>query len=266
MTGAAKSVVRALLPEPAYRSYRTRRIHFQIRRFQPRVIRHTYGRHDLLVRLEDPLGEGWYDRDWPQPPEVDFLSEHLGAGARVFDLGAHQAVVALMLARTVDPGPVIAVEAEPHNARLAQRNRDLNDARNLTIVHAAAAERPGMIRFAEGLNGRVDETSKWGKVQVPAVTIDQLTQQYGAPDVVFIDIEGYEFKALQGARHTLKRGPAWVVEVHTPHLVDADVGDILDTFPQYRLYAASDRDDRRFRPLDECRQVMAERFFLIALP
>jgi FkbM family methyltransferase len=266
MIASAKRLARAVLPAPLYHSYRKRRVRFEIRRFRPRVLKHTYGQHDLVIRIEDPLGEGWYDRDWPQLAEIDFLSEHLRPGARVFELGAHQAVLALMLARTVAPGPVIAVEAEPHNAQLAQHNRDLNDARNLTIVNAAAADRPGMIRFTEGLNGHVAETSKWGTVNVPAVTIDQLAHKYGAPHAVFLDIEGYEFKALLGAPRTLKRRPAWFLEVHTPALVGASVGELLAMFCEYRLYAAATGEDRQFLPLHECRHLTADRFFLVALP
>ncbi len=62
------------------------------------------------------MAEGWYDHDW-----VDVMNEitllrksRLKVGARVFDIGAHQAVVALLLSRTVGPtGEVIAVEADP---------------------------------------------------------------------------------------------------------------------------------------------------------
>jgi FkbM family methyltransferase len=266
MIAACKKAARTVLPPPLYQSYRRFRVKLEVRRFRPRIVRHIYGQHELTIRLEDPLGEGWYDRNWPQLPEIEFLAGHLRPGARVFDLGAHQAVVALMLARTVDPGPVIAVEAEPHNAQVAEHNRTLNHAANLTIVNAAVARRPGLVQFAEGLNGHVDETSKWARVEVRAVTIDQLTDHYGQPDLVFIDIEGYEFRALLGATRTLQRRPAWSVEVHSPHIVDASVSDLLDLFHGYRLFAADDGDDRRYKPLHECRDVLADRFFLLALP
>src|SRR5947209_4100963 len=84
---------------------------------------------------------------------------------RVFDLGAHQGVIARMIAAQVRPGGrVLAVEAEPHNAKVARRNAELNDAENLLVVHAAGAERSGTLSFGEGLNGSVDERAATGTV------------------------------------------------------------------------------------------------------
>jgi FkbM family methyltransferase len=266
MIAAAKRFARAVTPLPVYGEYRRQRIRHQIRRYRPRIVRHTYGNHDLTISLEDPLAQGWYDRDWRQLAELDFLAEHLPRGARVLDLGAHQGVVALMLARTVDPGVVIAVEAEPHNARVADTNRRLNEATNLTIVNAAVAERNGTVFFAEELNGHVDQSSRGGTVEVPAVTIDELVRRYGAPDVLFMDIEGYEYKALQAARQALAARPACFVEVHTPWLGDAGPEQVLDMFSGYQLYAAADDQSREFRPLNQCRELLADRFFLVALP
>jgi FkbM family methyltransferase len=40
---------------------------------------------------------------------------------------------------------------------------------------------------------------------VEAITIDNLTQKYGSPDVVFVDIEGFEAHALQGRDTSIDR-------------------------------------------------------------
>ena len=74
---------------------------------------HNYGAGTLKVLLVDPLSEGWYDVDWAELPEIAALRNSLlRPGARVFDLGAHQGVVAMMLAREVgERGLIVAVEA-----------------------------------------------------------------------------------------------------------------------------------------------------------
>src|SRR5262249_47043967 len=156
-------------------------------------VNHTYGGFPFRIVISDPLAQGWYDCDWPVQPEIALLSQHrLRPGARVFDLGAHQCVVALMLARTVGlQGSVIALEANSHNARVGQRNRDANEAPQLQVLHAAVAERSGSITFNEGLNGRVDDgTGEWGRVEVPAYSIDDLADKHGTPDLLFLDVEG----------------------------------------------------------------------------
>ncbi len=56
----------------------------------------------MTVSLEDGLAQGWYDYDWPEVPEITLLGKNsLKPGAKVFDIGAHQGVVALMLAKIV---------------------------------------------------------------------------------------------------------------------------------------------------------------------
>lgn len=262
-----------LLPHPVYRMIRSRRIARMISGYAPRIVEHSYGPHRLRVSLEDPLAEGWYDRDWPELSELRKLRELgvLRSGIRVFDLGAHQAVVALMLAREVgDEGWVLAVEAEPHNAAVARRNAELNGARRLTVINAAAADHPGQISFAEGLNGRVDASTKRGNVTVRAVTVDMLADEHGTPDLVFIDVEGYEGRVLAGAPRTLAGGmTTFLVEVHVGSLVDADAQGIVNAFgDRYDVVIADEGGENgateAWRFADG--ELPAGRFYLIAKP
>lgn len=79
------------------RSWRVRRL---IRTYRPHVVEHTYGAERLKVYLADPMAQGWYDSDWPELPELARLRQsRLRPGARVFAVGAHQGVVAAMIAR-----------------------------------------------------------------------------------------------------------------------------------------------------------------------
>ena len=200
-------ISRRVFPHPVHRLMRKHRVARAIRRFPPRTHEGTYGGHALTIRLEDPLAEGWYGHDWPVLPEIEALRPRL-PGATVFDLGAHQAVVALMLAREVGPtGKVLAVEGEPHNTWIAQQNVDLNGAENLTVLGAAVDREEGEVPFAESLNGSVDTSTRLGNVMVQARTIDGLAHSFGIPDVVFIDIEGYEGRALWGAEKVIASAP-----------------------------------------------------------
>lgn len=269
VSSSLNRVARRVLPHSLYRRYRRRKIASSIASYDPHEVTHEYGGHTFRIHLADPLAAGWYDRDWKEPEVISFLREHgvLVPGARVFDIGAHQAVVALMLTRNVgDSGQVVAVEAEPHNARIAAVNRDLNSARNLTIIHAAGAAAEGFTSFAEGLNGHVDQGTAPGNVTVPTVTVDGLAEEYGAPDLVLIDVEGYEGNVLKGAVSTLANGStSFVVEVHdTITDYDGSARAIADCFLGFDRYLAMNDDDpfealRGSPPADE-------RFFLLAIP
>jgi FkbM family methyltransferase len=205
-------------------------------------------------------------------PEIRVLQRHaLRTGARVFDLGAHQGVVALMLADAVGPdGRVVAVEASPRNFAAASRNLALNPMPQVRLVNAAVADAPGRLWFGLGLNGNVDDGSRgWGRVEVPAVTIDELSRDHGWPDVLFMDVEGFECAALAGAAATLARTPDCFVEVHVGHRLEryhGSVEQVLAFFPddRYELFAASETV-KEFAPLGADSPLRQDRFFLLAI-
>src|SRR5262245_9748084 len=147
MWTGVKSAVRRTLPKgirQAIQWWRLRRLQSD---FEKRIVSHRYGEVVLRVELADPLARGWYDHDWTLPPEFALLrGSHLKPGAVVFDIGAHQGIVSLMLGQEVgQAGKVIAVEALPHNAAAAARNRDLNAMPWVEVVSAAISANDGKL-------------------------------------------------------------------------------------------------------------------------
>lgn len=263
-------------PGPVYRVVRQRRVRAKAARYPRRVATHWYGGSRFSVRLADPVGETWYDHNWTNLPEIGFLrTSRLKRGATVFDLGAHQAVVALMLSAEVgSEGKVVAVEAEPHNAAVARENLRLNRVSNIDVLHAAVSEVAGFVQFAEGLNGHVDSASRRaGRIRIPAVTIDQLAARYGDPDVIFLDVEGYEARALSGAKTTLGRAHSDVfIEVHIGCGLEAAHGSWQDLIAPlrangYDLYLAVGdlSSEYRFEPIDPTVVLPQRRSYLIGL-
>jgi FkbM family methyltransferase len=275
-----KCLAERLLPASWLRGLRVWKFRWERRRYGERLVEHTYAGDRFKVVIASPYGER-YDRDWPELAEIAMLREgRLRPGARVFDLGASYGVIAMMLASAVGPdGEVIALEAHPADLALAQRNRDLNGLGHLDCLHAAVARSSGEIVF--GLNGQIDDGQrKWGDLRVPAWSIDDLAAKYGVPDVVFIDVEGFEHEALLGARETLRAGPDWFVEVHPQELAryGADsYRQIVECFDRsrYDLFAARDelslldgeilQSPNSFSPIEEVTSgALDKRFFLIA--
>lgn len=243
-----------------------------LKTFERRVATHRFGGIELTVSLCDPVGAEWYDHDSGNLAEITFFKESgaLKDGAVVFDLGAHQAVVALQLATHVGPtGRVVALEANPHNARVANENVALNGARNLTILHAAAASEDGVLEFNESLNGQVDGgAGTHGKVQVKSRSIDSLVREFGTPDIVYVDVEGFECAVLDGAGASRDRIPNWFVEVHGGAGLEkfgGSVDKLLGYFPADRFKRHFCRSDEGpFIPLSETGSLEGTRWFFIA--
>lgn len=245
-----ESLARVLVPHPLWRRLRAWKMQRILSRFRPYLVEHDYAGVRLKVRIADPLARGWYDHPWEPMHEVDLLrSAGLGPGARVFDVGAHQGVVAMILAHHVGPaGEVVAIEALPHNAQMCEANRDLNSLRQIRVESAAIADHPGELEVTIDLNAHVGHrTSTITTVRVPAVTIDDLADKYGQPDVLFIDVEGYECHALRGARRVLARSPDCYVEIHQGCGLESAGGTLAGVFDffsieRYTLRVWSDGD------------------------
>ncbi len=267
---AAKKILSALLPMAAYyklvRFCRAR----VLRSFQPRVIERVYGGFPLKVQFRDATGQGWYDCDWPLPGEMrQFFGRSIKPGARVFDLGAHQAVVALMLARQVQPGgSVIAVEGDPWNAAIARENQLLNDAENLAILLTAVADQE---------NGEIPDSAAemnrmydWSQCGVPRSTIDGIASRHGQPDLVYMDIDGYEIHALRGAARVLAGNADWFVEVHVKAGLENEGGtwqEVLAFFPpdRYERLISEPGRNGAYVPFDPQSPILQSRFFMVAL-
>lgn len=210
-----KSIIRSLVPEAVYDRFRRAKQQRMTSRFTPYDVEHSYGGRRFKMHIADPVGAEWYDHDEEKTPEIEFLERYDLTGATVFDLGAHQCLVAMLLAElTGKQGRVIAVEANEHNQQVAMRNLALNGALNVTCLHALISSGKMAMSIDGGLNGRARRAS--GSVpQVAMLTIDQMRERFGQPALVFLDIEGHEIEALAGATETLLNGRThWFIELH----------------------------------------------------
>lgn len=288
MPATLQSMLRPFVPSWAWEQLRQikartrlRRFRSELARFSTRLAHHSYGGIPLAVWITDAVAEEWYEHDWPVGNEIAFLRRsRLTTGARVFDLGAHQGVVALQLAHIVGSrGAVLAVEAHPHNARVGIRNRDRNGMPWLTILNAAVSDRPGSLTLdATVLNPKIGQVGRVGQLEVPAVTIDELSASHGVPDVVLIDVEGHECAALRGAQGLLasQTPPDLLIEVHAGcglEELGGTVEDVLRLIPsgKYQLFLANGAcesvacDAGEFRPFRPDDPAIRARFFLGAL-
>ncbi len=156
-------------------------------------------------------------------PEVSaWLAECVRPGMTVYVVGGHIGIHVLYIARLMQGGGHVDVfEGWPDNYATLQRNIDLN--RHLTVEINAQpvciTAVPGTVRMAQGsADGKhhIAAAADESVLEVPAVTLDVFWQSTNqCPDVILIDIEGYEPDALTGGEALLAAcKPILVLEHH----------------------------------------------------
>jgi FkbM family methyltransferase len=267
-----RSIAVRLLPSTVQRVIRRWLNESRRTAFKKRIIRRRYGDFCPLVELVDHKGADWYDYDRGLDPEIVFLKQRgLVPKACVFDVGAHQGVVALALAQIVGPaGRVLAVEANSFDARAAKRNAHLNGFQQVNVLNVAVASRRGTVALLDSGRVAISDPSR-PAVDVEAQSLDDLAIRYGTPAVLFVDVDGFENQVLQGATEVLKTRPACYVEVHSellPRYGDR-AEETVAFFPEYdyELWASHEMrtSHRVFQPMDRARFDFSRGFHLLAI-
>lgn len=159
----------------------------------------------------------------------------LGSAARkliqpgdvVYDIGANIGYISLLSARlNGKSGKVFTFEALPANVDRLRKNILINALESrIMVTHAAVIDAVQPVTFlthpsgamgkALGSAGRDEEYN--GRITVPGLALDAFVydENHPAPDVIKMDIEGGEGKALAGMPHLLaEKRPILLIELH----------------------------------------------------
>jgi FkbM family methyltransferase len=204
-----------------------------LRRVAPsrQVIRATVGGVRYALQTEDLI-------DY----RIAYLSAHAGdviacldgvigdRNAVLWDVGANVGAVSLPLARRHPDLAIEAFEPSPAVIPRLRRNLALNDdlAARIRLHEIALCDRVGSVDFypsAESGNGGVGTLMRGANtertpVRVSAQAGDALIESGAArpPDVLKIDVEGFEYEVLSGLRrHLTQRRDLVVIFEHEPY-------------------------------------------------
>jgi FkbM family methyltransferase len=200
-----------------------------------------------------------------EPHVAATLDRLLGPGDVFVDVGANVGYHTFRaVARVGGDGRVVAVEANPENARLIAHTIEVNAVTNVELVPMALAGGRGYVDFGThvGSNGGFLPAGTTGSGRgtiVPTMALDDLG--LASVSVVKIDVEGAEAIVVDGAQETIERQrPTFVMEfsqemtarvsarppeVHLQRFVDAG----------YSI-AIIDRDTAQARRVDSVQQLL----------
>lgn len=147
----------------------------------------------------------------------------------VFDIGAHIGLVSLPMSQQIDDsGRVYAFEPATVNRNYLNYHLKRNRIQNVDVVPVlVGAENKNQVDFYEldddtGMNSVVpiQKTGNFQAVQKNQVTLDTFCEAHQLkPEVIKIDVEGYEIDVLKGAQNILQRYPIELyLSVHPAHL------------------------------------------------
>jgi FkbM family methyltransferase len=161
-------------------------------------------------------------------PEQRFLIDLDLSGKVVFDVGAYEGVLTLFFA--VSAEQVISYEPNPLSIKALRRNIELNQLENVTVRHVGLGANPrcAVMIWNPAMAGAatVDDTSMAHsigsrkhavreEIQITTLDQDMVDARLPVPDLIKIDVDGYELPVLEGAQALLRRAnPALFLEMH----------------------------------------------------
>ncbi len=132
----------------------------------------------------------------------------------VIDIGANIGWYSLVLSSGSKP-QVISFEPDPFNFSLLQDNISLNKKDNIQAFNKAVSDQPGVMtlylykNYNLGRHSAIRQRNSIGSEEVETIQLDSFLENKALGDkkirLIKIDIEGYEFAAMSGAKEALQR-------------------------------------------------------------
>ncbi|MBA7599970.1 hypothetical protein ES703_07016 [subsurface metagenome] len=173
---------------------------------------------------------------------TETLQGELRGGDCVLDIGANIGYYALMEARLVGPqGKVYAIEPVPHNIQLLQDSVQLNNYGNIEIFQQAIGQHDGTLPLY------ISDHPNWcsfyptgkvvGQIDVTVNSLDSFLKDKRCPNIIRMDVEGYEYEIVNGMRTLLESGVplALFIEFHPGIMGPQRAADFLSILKHHRF-------------------------------
>ncbi|GGB08406.1 FkbM family methyltransferase [Puia dinghuensis] len=188
----------------------SRFLSWQIRqRLRPRPEKVTFVESSVLIVERGMAGAtGNIYTGLQEFNDMGFLLHVLRAGDTFVDIGANVGAYTILAAKNVGAA-VVSFEPIPSTFAKLQRNVDANEVQgSVELKRYGVGDAAGTLRFTASMDSvnhvltAHEQIDGAGIVEVPVETLDQLLQ--GRQPVLFkMDVEGYEWPALNGAKSLL---------------------------------------------------------------
>lgn len=204
----------------------SRRGLFRARPDSPAHVLTEFNGFRIYSAADDALvGQGI--RSGAYEPEVcTHVRRLLRPSMALLDLGANIGFFALLGASLVGPqGLVVAVEPNPANARLLEASRRANGFSQLRVLQVAAGSDIALLvlnaSYSNGTTAPLPDSDRdvLNATTVPAFPLDMLLPNGRRFDLIKVDVEGAEYRALLGCEAMIRRDRPNILSEFSPGLM-----------------------------------------------
>lgn len=225
---------------------------------------------EVLFNTSCNLSKNWFFPRYAdglphEPGTSSLLLDCLEADSVFYDIGTHIGYFGALAARQMSSGEVHAFDIDERALACARENFELNrgETKTITVKAAISDSVDETVLFApfpnSGFNpfgssdrsmNRISDQLEQPLGEATTTTLDRYARNASNPDIVKIDVEGYEYATLRGARKVLSNArPSLIVAVHPAQLDELNrepseiLGLLRDYEYDYRLVNTDDSNE-----------------------
>jgi FkbM family methyltransferase len=181
---------------------------------------------------EDGLGARFYWQSWSdwEPHVVPVFARYAKTASRILDVGAHTGVYTLFACALNPSLEVFSFEPLPQIHPRLKDNVHVNhfDSR-CKLFQIAVSDSPGVASFHVAEDPSMSTLCDNGEIQVRVATLDSLIPLDGRTDLVKMDVEGHEYRALRGMEKIMEDSHPTILFECNPGAPGKQVGELLQS-------------------------------------
>jgi FkbM family methyltransferase len=184
--------------------------------------------------------ENFINDTWQENRVIQKILEELTPDDIAFDVGASIGTHALFISLKLSPnGRVFVFEPEMNSFKILKDNISLNKMHNITAFQVALGDHSGEVDIRKRTCFTISDNSNFAfvnKVRLIEGDVFIKKNNLPLPNVIKIDVEGFEYYVIKGLKNALKDQACRMVacEIHPALLPDGvKVDDLLELLESY---------------------------------
>ncbi len=174
----------------------------------------------MFLSFDDTgLSKQLYLHKTREPKTTEVMKEIVEPYMTILEVGANIGYYALMEAHLMDDtGIIYALEPFKTSFDLLNKNIELNNYKSIKTYQLACSNKSGKDKLflSPHFNTcNMANDKDLGYDEVDVISVDEFLKDKKQPDIVRMDIEGYEYYVIPGMKETLKHIKYLVIEWHS---------------------------------------------------